>query len=300
MNYRHAYHAGNFGDVLKHAALALVIGHLKRKPAPFRVIDTHAGVGLYDLSEGLAEKTGEWRQGIGRLIGPEAAPLPRDLAALLDPYLSAIAAENNGGELRSYPGSPRLARMLLRYQDRLVANELHPEDALRLKELFARDRQTKVLQLDGWIALKSLLPPKERRGVVLIDPPFEQPGELERMVQGLREATARFPTGTYLLWYPIKDPKPISAFHDAIAGLGLPKLLVAELMLRSPRNSARLNGAGIVILNPSYRLDEALRTLLPFFADHLGDGTGAGYRLFWLSGDSPGNEQDCSHRLHSR
>lgn len=297
MNYRHAYHAGNFGDVLKHATLALVIDYLKRKPAPFRVIDTHAGIGRYDLQEGPAEKTGEWRQGIGRLIGPQAAPVPEDVAALLYPYLSSVAAENAQGELRTYPGSPRLARMLLRPQDRIVANELHPEDGSRLKHLFARDPQTKVLQLDGWIALKSLLPPKERRGVVLIDPPFEQPGELDRMARGLREASSRFSTGTYLLWYPIKDPKPIAAFHTAIAGLGLSKLLVAELMLRNPSDIARLNGAGLVILNPSYRLDEALRTLLPFFADRLGDGPGAGYTLYWLAGDSPGSREGYNHRL---
>lgn len=286
MNYRHAYHAGNFGDVLKHATLALVIEHLKRKPAAFRIIDTHAGVGLYDLGSGPAEKTGEWRQGIGRIFGPEAEPLPEDVAALLAPYLSAVAVENAAGAITRYPGSPRIARTLLRPQDRLVANELHPEDSLHLKELFARDRQTKVLQLDGWIALKSLLPPKERRGVVLVDPPFEEPGELERMAQGLREAATRFPTGTYLLWYPIKDTKTITAFHNAVAGLGLPKLLVAELMLRAPRDPARLNGAGLVILNPTYRLDESLGMLLPFLAARLGDAPGASHRLTWLAGDA--------------
>ncbi len=294
MNYRHTYHAGNFGDVLKHATLALVIEHLKRKPAPFRVIDTHAGVGLYDLGAGPAEKTGEWRQGIGRIAGPDAAPLPEDVAAVLAPYLSAVAAENTAGELRSYPGSPRLARTLLRPQDRLVVNELHPEDHLALKEQFARDRQTKVLQLDGWITLKSLMPPKERRGVILVDPPFEEPGELERLAQGLREAASRFPTGTYLLWYPIKDPKAIAAFHGAIAGLGLPKVLVVELMIRAPRDVSRLNGAGLVILNPTYRLNEALEILLPFLAVRLGEAAGASYRLTWLTGE------DLKQRLHSR
>lgn len=300
MNYRHAYHAGNFADVLKHATLALVIEHLKRKPAPFRVIDTHAGVGLYDLGHGPAEKTGEWRQGIGRLIGPEAEPLPEDMAGLLSSYVLAIAAENPSGELRSYPGSPRLARTLLRPQDRLVANELHPEDGLRLKELFARDAQTKVLQLDGWIALKSLLPPKERRGVVLVDPPFEEPGELERMAVGVGEATTRFPTGTYLLWYPIKEPDLIRFFHDKVAGLGLPKLLVAELMIRRPRDPSRLNGAGLLILNPSYRLDESLGALLPFLASRLSDGPGASHRLEWLSEEARGNELNYNRRLHSR
>ncbi|MCL4764870.1 MAG: 23S rRNA (adenine(2030)-N(6))-methyltransferase RlmJ [Hyphomicrobiaceae bacterium] len=299
MNYRHAYHAGNFGDVLKHATLALVIEHLKRKPAPFRVVDTHAGVGLSDLERGPAEKTGEWRQGIGRIHGPDAASLPDDVAALLAPYLTAVAAENAAGGLHAYPGSPCIARALLRPQDRLVANELHPEDGLRLKELFQRDRQTKVLQLDGWIALKSLLPPKERRGVVLVDPPFEEPGELERLALGLREAAARFPTGAYLLWYPIKDPGAIDAFHAAAAATGLPKLLAAELLIRAPRDPARLNGAGLVIANPPYRLDEVLSVLLPFLAARLGDGSGAGHRLLWLRGATR-NGQARTQGLRSR
>ena len=282
MNYRHAYHAGNFGDVLKHAVLALVIEHLKRKPAPFRVIDTHAGIGLYDLSSDPAEKTGEWRRGIGRIYGPDAELLPENIAALLAPYLSAVAAENAAGQLCRYPGSPRIARRLIRSQDRLVANELHPQDGLVLKELFARDPQTKILQLDGWIALKALLPPKERRGVVLIDPPFEKPGELERLSRALRDGTQRFSTGIYLLWYPIKDPNPIAELHRAITALGLPKLLAAELLIRAPRDITRLNGAGLVVLNPPFRLDETLEVLLPFLAARLGDDPSASCRVTWL------------------
>lgn len=285
MNYRHAYHAGNFGDVLKHVILTLGIEHLKRKPAPFRVIDTHAGVGLYELDQGPAEKTGEWRQGIGRILGPDAEPLPEDVAELLAPYLAAVAAENAPGELRKYPGSPRLARTLIRAQDRLIVNELHPQDGAALKELFARDAQTKVLQLDGWMALKSLLPPKERRGVVLIDPPFEEPGELDRLARGLREAGNRFPTGIYLLWYPIKDPQVIAKFHEAVIALKLPKLLVAELMIRHPHDVSRLNGTGVVVFNPPYRLNEMLAVLLPFLADRLGDGPGSTHRLQWLTGE---------------
>jgi len=285
MNYRHAYHAGNFGDVLKHATLALVIEHLKQKPAPFRVIDTHAGVGLYELDNGPAEKTEEWRQGIGRLYGPDAKPPPKELVPLLAPYFAAVTAENAPGELGRYPGSPRLARTLMRQQDRLIVNELHPQDGLALKELFARDAQTKVLQLDGWIALKSLLPPKERRGVILVDPPYEQPGELERLAKGLREATSRFPTGIYLLWYPIKDPRVIETFHKAVTALNLQKLLVAELMIRRPRDVTRLNGTGLLMLNPPYRLDGMLAALLPFFASRLGEGPDASHRLIWLTGE---------------
>ena len=282
MNYRHAFHAGNFADVLKHATLTLVIDYLKQKDAPFRVIDTHAGIGTYDLTAIAAEKTGEWRQGIGRLLDPAAAPLPEAIATLLKPYLDVVIAENGANPLTRYPGSPRIARALLRRDDVLVVNELHPEDGAELEALFARDRQTKVMQLDGWVALKSLLPPKERRGVVLIDPPFEQPGELDRLARGLSEAVSRFPSGIYLLWYPIKDPKAIAAFHAALTKLALPKLLVAELMLRPAGDTTRLNGTGLAILNPPWRLDEALGSILPFLADRLGE-SGASHRLQWLT-----------------
>lgn len=260
MNYRHVYHAGNFADVLKHLVLTLTIEHLKLKPAPFRVIDTHAGTGLYDLTGPEAAKTGEWRDGIGRVIG---TPFRPDVAAILAPYLAVIEAENPGGALTRYPGSPLIARRLLREHDVLVANELHPGDHAALARLFARDRQTKVLHLDGWTALKSLLPPKERRGVVLVDPPFEDAGELERLAAGLHAAARRFATGTVLLWYPIKSLQPIARFHTALAALRLSKVLVVEVLIRSPADPDRLNGSGLVILNPPYTLAERLQVVLP-------------------------------------
>jgi 23S rRNA (adenine2030-N6)-methyltransferase len=161
MNYRHAFHAGNFADVLKHAVLALIISYLKKKEAPFRVIDTHAGCGLYALDSVEAGKTREWGGGIGKLLAPEAPPLPPGVDRLLSPYLDAVRAENTGA-LTLYPGSPLIARRLMRPQDRLIANELHPVDSVRLKQALGRDMRAKVMMLDGWIALKSLLPPKER------------------------------------------------------------------------------------------------------------------------------------------
>jgi 23S rRNA (adenine2030-N6)-methyltransferase len=282
MNYRHVYHAGNFADVLKHIVLALVIEHLKRKDTPFRVIDTHAGVGFYALNHGPAEKTGEWRSGIARLAGVDAKALPADAAAILAPYLDLISAENEeagGGQITRYPGSPLVARRLIRRGDQLVVNELHPDDRARLAELFDRDRQVKVLGLDGWIALKSLLPPKERRGVVLIDPPFEEPGELIRITEGVVEAVRRFETGTYLVWYPIKDPKIVARFHRAISETCPRECLVAEIMLREARHPEKLNGCGMAIVNPPWQLEEQLRTVLPVLADRFAAGDGAGSRL---------------------
>ncbi|MEO8650984.1 MAG: 23S rRNA (adenine(2030)-N(6))-methyltransferase RlmJ [Hyphomicrobiaceae bacterium] len=288
MNYRHAYHAGNFADVLKHAVLSLVLVHLKQKEAPFRVIDTHAGIGMYDLAGEEAGKTGEWRGGIGRLLGPEAAPLPALAAGLMKPYLDAVGALNPDGAPRSYPGSPCLALALMRGDDRLMANELHPEDAATLRRTLARDRRAKVLELDGWLALKAQLPPKERRGVVLVDPPFEEPGELERIATGLDNARRRFSGGVYLLWYPIKDPRPVARFHQDLTKIAPPAALAIELLIRAPVDVDRLNGCGLIVLNPPFTLEEDLGVLLPVLAERLSDGVGATGRIVRLGSRADG------------
>jgi 23S rRNA (adenine2030-N6)-methyltransferase len=283
MNYRHAYHAGNFADVLKHAVLVLCIEHMKRKEAGFRVIDTHAGPGRYRLLEGDAAKTGEWKLGIGRLMGAEADPLPEPVAKILAAYLDLIRRENAGGDLSVYPGSPLIAAGLLRRGDALIANELHPDDNKALAKLLDEDRRSKVMKQDGWSALKALLPPKERRGVILIDPPFEEPGELIRLTEGLAAALRRFSTGTYILWYPIKDPKIVARFHRALSEAALPKLLKVELMLRLPRNPDVLNGTGLIVANPPFTLEADLEAILPLLADRFQQGPGGGWRLEWLS-----------------
>lgn len=285
MNYRHAFHAGNFADVLKHATLTLVIEHLKLKPAPFRVIDTHAGTGLYDLTSSEAQRTGEWLAGIGRLMGP--GPLPPTIADLLQPYLESVRGQNPVAvdEIRTYPGSPALALSLMRSGDRLIANELHPEDRRALEAAIDRDSRAKVMGIDGWQALKALLPPRERRGAVLIDPPFEQPGELERLAEGLQEALQRFATGIYLLWLPVKDTRQAQRFYAAVANSGASKALLAELSIRSI-GTGGLTATAIVVVNPPYRLDEKLRTLLPFLAERLAQGQGANHRLNWLIGSA--------------
>jgi 23S rRNA (adenine2030-N6)-methyltransferase len=275
MNYRHVYHAGNFADVLKHAVLALVIEHLKQKPAPFRVIDTHAGAGLYDLSSKEAQKTGEWRDGIGRLL---EAKLPQDVAESLEPYLNAVRQGQPDGALTQYPGSPVLARRLIRRGDVLAANEFHPEDRELLKTHFSRDSQTKVLEIDAWMALKALLPPKERRGVVLIDPPFEKPGEFQRLIDGLAAAQRRFATGTVIVWYPIKDLRAVQRFHRDAAALGLAKLYAAELIVGPVRSEGELMGTGLLIVNPAFTLPAKIERLLPFLSQTLAVGAGASSR----------------------
>lgn len=280
MNYRHAYHAGNFADVLKHVVLALIIEHLKLKDAPFRVIDTHAGTGSYDLQSEEAIKTGEWQDGIGRLL---ATAIPSELELLLRPYLTAVVGEQDPARLRHYPGSPLIARRLMRGSDRLIANELHPDDAEALANLFARDRQVKVSSMDGWTALKAVLPPVERRGVVLVDPPFEKSGELQRLVTAVGEMTKRFATGTLMLWYPIKDPNQIVAFQRQLSELRTKKIFSLQLMLRAPSDVSVLNGTGLIVLNPPYTLPDNLSQLLPFLTYVLGRGTAPEWRCDWLA-----------------
>lgn len=272
MNYRHAYHAGNFADVLKHTVLALIIEHLKLKNAPFRIIDTHAGAGLYDLDSEEARKTSEWQEGIGRLMQTHERALPNEAADVLAPYLQAVAAVNPCGALRCYPGSPRLALSLMRQMDRLIANELHPDDALILHTNIGDDRRAKILQLDAWIALKSLLPPKERRGLILIDPPFEVADEFDKLVLGLGEAVRRFATGTYLLWYPIKDPRRVGRFRDRVIAAGHTKALSVELFTGTAHARSTLGGCGLLILNPPHTLYPKLKLLSQFLPQLLAQG----------------------------
>lgn len=280
MNYRHVYHAGNFADVLKHVLLSLVIEHLKQKPAPFRVIDVYAGVGRYDLEGVEAEKTKEWHDGIGRLIGASGSmPMSERLSAALAPYLAAVRSVNAGGGLRHYPGSPLVARACMRPADQLIANELHEEDFAALKRVLARAPDTKVLKLDAAVAIKSLLPPKERRGIVLIDPPFEAPDEFARIAQITSDALARFSSGIYIVWYPVKSPVEVSKFLRRMRALAPGAALNITLMARARDQSPGLAETGVLVLNPPYRLAETLDGMLPELARLLAQGTGSGSGL---------------------
>jgi len=272
MNYRHAYHAGNFADVHKHAILTLLLAHLRRKETPFHVLDTHAGIGRYDLSGIESGKTGEFEDGIAKLLAERDHPL-------LSAYLDLVRAENQPGELRFYPGSPVLIRALLRPDDRLTLVELHPEDAETVRDLFQRDRQVIIREEDAYQALKACLPPKERRGLVLIDPPYEVRDEFQRMVKGLGDALKRFPSGIYALWYPIKSPSEVARFKDELVNFAKP-CLAAELMLRAPEDETKLNGSGLAVINPPWQLDEQMASLLPLLHESL--GCRGGTHLRWL------------------
>jgi 23S rRNA (adenine2030-N6)-methyltransferase len=282
MNYRHIYHAGNFADVFKHAVLTLLVERLKDKPAAFAVLDTHAGAGLYDVESAEAQKTGEFARGFGQLglgRGEGQGGLPAELAL----YLAAVRSANPSGGLRFYPGSPRLVRALLRPQDRLTACELHPGDAASLKRLFARDPQVQVHHRDGYEALGALLPPKEKRGLVLIDPPFEEPGERRQAAQALARAHARWPQGIYAIWYPIKAEAEARLFHGELANTGIRRVLAAEMTLRARGNPEVLNGCGMAIVNPPFRLEETLGRVLPGL--HAKLAAEGGTRVAWLAAE---------------
>jgi 23S rRNA (adenine2030-N6)-methyltransferase len=257
MNYRHAFHAGNFADCVKHALLVWLLDALRRKPAPIAVLDTHAGAGTYDLTAGPAQRTGEWRTGIDRLLHEPPAPLAR--------YVDLVR------ELGLYPGSPALIRALLRPEDRLICCELHPDEARELRRRFTHDSQVAVHQRDAWEALGALLPPRERRGLVLIDPPFEDPQEFAHLVAGITAGRARFRTGILAAWYPIKHRAPVRAFHGAIQQTGIRDIVAAELCLREPLDPARLNGCGLLVVNPPFGFETEAPSILDALLLRLGD-----------------------------
>ncbi len=273
MNYRHAYHAGNFADVFKHALLARVLTYMIRKPAALRYIDTHSGTGLYDLSGEEAARTGEWRDGIARLA--RATP-PADVAELLSPYGTAVGATDPDGRPSFYPGSPAIAQTLLRPQDRIALCELHPVDAGALKRNMGRDRRVKITALDGYMGLNAFVPPPERRGLVLIDPPFESRDEFDRMATALAGAYRKWPSGTYMAWYPIKDQAGVSRFTQGLVPSGLRRILQLHLFVDAHvAAEGPLSGCGLVVVNPPYTLKDEAEMILPFLATVLGR-SGAG------------------------
>jgi 23S rRNA (adenine2030-N6)-methyltransferase len=260
MNYRHAFHAGRFADVHKHSILVRVLLYLRQKPAAFRVIDTHAGAGRYDLSAPEPSRSGEWHDGVERLW---QARLSGPVHELLAPYLDIVAAFNRSGVLRVYPGSPLIATSLMRQQDRLIACELERSAAAALAAALRGERNAKALTIDGWTAAGAYVPPRERRGLVLIDSPFEDPADFDRLASVLSIAHRKWPTGTYLLWYPIKDRNAPDALARRLKRLDLADMLRCELMLGAPRTEGGLAGSGILVVNPPFRLEQDLRALMP-------------------------------------
>ena len=266
MNYRHGYHAGNFADVVKHIALVAILAHLKKKDAAFAVIDTHAGRGAYDLLGEHAGKTGEAQNGIARLHDL-SGPMPDALATYLD-----LAK----GE--TYPGSPLIAAKLLRPQDRLTAIEKHPQEYAVLKDTLDLYRNATSENLDGYARLPKLLPPAARRGLVVIDPPFEATDEFETLARTVAAAVRKFATGIYLIWYPIKSQPAADAFTSEVLAAGVTKALTVTIQIAAP--DGKLNAAGLLVINPPYGLAAQMQQVAQIIAPRLG----ADLHVTWLAG----------------
>ncbi len=276
MNYSHSYHAGNFADVFKHAILVSLIEALQRKESGFCYIDTHAGAGLYDLSSDTAQKSKEYKSGISLL-------LDQSCHDNIMTYVNCVKKANPESELRYYPGSPYIAHSLLRAQDRMVLSELHPSVYQTIKERFAHDKRVSTHRLDAYQSLKAFLPPKERRGLILIDPPYEQQNEFSHLINTLPLALKRFATGVYAIWYPIKDRPPIERFYQELKKLIEQPMLIAELCIYPESSAQHLNGCGMLIINPPWQLDKQINGYLPQLWSTLSQKAWGQQRLFALT-----------------
>jgi 23S rRNA (adenine2030-N6)-methyltransferase len=281
MNYRHAFHAGGFADVVKHIVLVRILTWLQDKPGAFRVIDTHAGAGHYDLTGEEAQRTGEWLTGIARVM---QARFSETVLPLVTPYLDIVRAFNPPAQLKAYPGSPLIARALLRPQDRLTACEVEPKARKHLIAALRRDTQARVVDLDGWTALPAFVPPKERRGLVLIDPPYEDKDEFTRLADGFTEAFSKWPTGSYLLWYPAKSRRATDALARHVAEVAASgptpgKCLRLEFSAAPQAADSALVSAGLLLVNPPWMLMGELKAILPELEKPLGQGGAGRFRL---------------------
>jgi 23S rRNA (adenine2030-N6)-methyltransferase len=279
MNYRHAFHAGNHADVLKHIVMARIIEHLKRKDKPFRVFDAHAGIGVYALDGPEAQKTGEWQGGIAKM---QEAFAP-EVEALLAPYRKVLAALNPDGGFMRCPGSPEVIARLLRPEDRFTLNELHPDDYAALRDRYYIDARAGITGIDATVLMKANLPPPERRGLVLIDPPYEVKNERELALDALRFGIRRFATGIFMIWYPVKGEDFAEQICLAFQNLGIPAMLKAELWVRESFTGGGLAGSGLIIVNPPWGLEAELNVIVPALADRLGIGTWGQGTVEWLT-----------------
>ncbi|MEP0943455.1 MAG: 23S rRNA (adenine(2030)-N(6))-methyltransferase RlmJ [Rhizobiaceae bacterium] len=282
MNYRHAFHAGNFADVVKHITLTRILNYLQRKDKPFRVFDTHAGRGRYDLTSEEAQKTDEWRLGVKKVLaaaGSNNAP-PQSVANLIGEWKSIVT---EAGE-DTYPGSPRITHAMLRASDRMALYEMHPEDSVTLAAEFEGDYKTRVYNSDGWQVGVSPIPPKEGRGLILCDPPFEDGKDFDRMIKLLNSSSRRWAGGVVALWYPVKRRDHTDEWLGSLKSLNFRDLLNIELYIREPRSASMLNGCGMVILNPPYVLRQEMDIVLPWLAETMKQDRGWGYRIQDLSG----------------
>ncbi len=281
MNYRHGFHAGNFADVFKHALLVRLLIYLRRKETPFRVIDTHAGEGAYDLSADEAQRTGEWRGGVGRLA--ELSGASAEVRSLIEPYVDCLGPIDPEGRPALYPGSPTIAQKLMRPQDRAIFCELRPDAFAALRRRFARDERIKAIHIDGYMGLGAYVPPKERRGLVLIDPPFEREDEFDAAFDAFAKAYAKWSSGIYALWHPSKSDHEVRQFYNRLKGSGIRRILRLSLSVGGKEEGLR--SCGMAVVNPPFVFEQEAKTILAFLARWLAQGEHAGYQAAWLAGE---------------
>ncbi len=276
LSYRHSFHAGNHADVLKHTVQSLIIEALKEKDKPFLYLDTHAGAGRYQLSGEHAERTGEYLEGIARIWQQD------DVPELLQPYLSALKALNHGDKLRYYPGSPLIARHLLREDDKLQLTELHPSDFPLLRNEFLKDARARTERADGYQQLKAKLPPPSRRGLVLIDPPYEIKTDYQAVVQGIAEGYKRFATGVFALWYPVVLRQQIKRMCKELEETGIRRILQIELAVRPDSDQRGMTASGMIVINPPWKLEQQMKELLPWLHKTLVPAGTGHTRVEWI------------------
>ncbi|MFC0180677.1 23S rRNA (adenine(2030)-N(6))-methyltransferase RlmJ [Thorsellia kenyensis] len=279
LSYRHSFHAGNFADVLKHIVQVLIIESLKEKEKPFVYLDTHSGAGRYSLSSDEANKTGEYLEGIVRVL--EASNPPE----LIKPYLSLIHELNpkiKDQALRYYPGSPIIAKALLREEDRLLLAELHPSDQVFLKKGFLHDPRALIKLGDGFHLLKSHLPPLERRGLILIDPSYELKEDYQQVVKALKEGYKRFATGIYALWYPVVFRQNIKKMCTELKESGIKKILQIELGVRPDSDKRGMSASGMIVINPPWKLENQMKEILPWLTKVLAPDGHGHFSVEWL------------------
>ena len=269
LSYRHAFHAGNFADVLKHSVLTLVLEYMTRKEKGFLYVDSHSGAGMYQLSDEYAQKTGEYKDGIAKLIDSDAQN--DDIPEPLIEYIELIKRLNLGADLNIYPGSPGIARQFMRRQDSSHLFELHPTDIEHLTDFCQRWRKVFVKQSDGYQGVLSLLPPPSRRGVVLIDPPYELKEDYSKAVKTIIKGYKKFATGIYILWYPVVKRELVEQMKSQFQASDVKNLLQVEFCLTEDTEEYGMTGTGLFIVNPPWQLAQQLSEILPYLKTKLGD-----------------------------
>lgn len=273
LSYRHSYHAGNYADVLKHTVLASILDYLLQKDKPFCYLDTHSGCGAYELDSAQSLKTGEFNNGIGALWNKQDLPAP------VARYIEQVEAFNGKGALRLYPGSPMITNQMRRDDDRMFLFELHPNEFTNMRGNFSGDRQIKMAHSDGLQGLIANMPPKERRGLVLIDPSYEIKTEYDEVVETLIAAHRRFATGTYALWYPVVKRPLISKMERALKSSGIRNIQLFELAIDTDTEERGMTSSGMIVINPPWTLQKEMQHSLPYLADALGINGNGSYRI---------------------